>query len=688
MPMSSNLTDFSQVGAWRSEVERSRRAAEVQWPAWQENLDYYTGKSKDAKAANDAGSDYVNVNADFTNVEVKQAQLFFDTPELRLSARGEFRNPPPAAQVPGAPPQPPPSALPIISAHRQLLNVLLGRDEADVLSIVQKAIKDCLCTAGIGATKICYEAAVNDVEPPEQYGSVLGLNAPISVPVDEQWQWFRVPSKKFRIPADFADTDYDKAPWLGMDFRIPLNQARATLNLPEGFTGTQQSDDKVLESELAMAREGTTLPYVDGTEVWYYASIFDPDVRNPRLIRRHVLIDGLDGFAERDTKNPYQDLLGNGRLSADSMIGYPIHALVIRDVPDSAYVPSDSTMTRGLVRELCTFRTQQVKERDANLPRVGYDVEKVPPETIAKIEAGTIGTMVPFPADVLMQGMQTVMAQITQGSQTRGAYTANDYIQRDLDRTLGIDATGSGIKGPGGTTATEIGVVDRARNVRLDHERQRVLAWYLKGVQKFSALVCRYMTPQLAVPYIGQQAANTWAQWDKKRWDGRFVFDARPDSAIKLDAAAERKFALDLYQFTAKDPNVNRIPQLKHLFELAGHDPGESVVEQLPEKKPDSPNIGFTFKGDDFLGPQAQQVRDILAQSGIKISQESIDASATQLFQQMQMGIRDASGQMIKPSAHLASHGGPVEQTRPLDQQSADTAGQTRTGPSAMTGAR
>jgi hypothetical protein len=70
-------------------------------------------------------------------------------------------------------------------------------------------------------------------------------------------------------------------------------------------------------------------------------------------------------------------------------------------------------------------------------------------------------------------------------------------------------------------------------------------------------------------------------------------------------------------------------------------------VEQVPPKHPD-PSLAFAFKGEDFLGPQAQQVREILAQTGIQISQQAIDASATQLFQQMRLGIRDASGQMVK----------------------------------------
>ena len=61
-------------------------------------------------------------------------------------------------------------------------------------------------------------------------------------------------------------------------------------------------------------------------------------------------------------------------MSADSMIGNPIHPLTLRTVPDKSYVPSDCQMTRPLTREECRFRTQMLKERDMNRPRILYRI--------------------------------------------------------------------------------------------------------------------------------------------------------------------------------------------------------------------------------------------------------------------------------------------------------------------------
>ena len=660
---------------WRGELDRSVQVATPLFSQWQEHLDYYAGMSADATKALASNGDWVNVNADFYQVELKRAQLFFDTPELQLERKGVFfLSDPMAPDGTGRREATPEEVGAILKAHQTLLNELLGSDHADVLTTVKKALKDCLCPSGFGATKIGYEPTLQTIKAPEQFGAMLGLNEDVSLPVHESWYWTRIAPKKFRIPADFHDTDYDKAPWLGMDFRMPLAVARRLFKIPKDITGTTNRDDKILD-DSTKGQDTTDLPYIDGTEIWYYAALVDDDVIHPQLMRRHILVDGVEGFAEKTNDSPYHTLLPNGRLSGDSVIGNPIHAWTLRDRPDSAYPRSDSAMTRPLVRELCKFRTQMVQARDANRMRILYDIDAFPPEVVTRIEEGTIGSMIGVEAGKLAAGVGAIMAEVVKGQPSRQDYVANDYIQKDLQQTLGIDAAATGVQDDANESATKTAVIDRNRNVRIDAERRQALEIYLKGVAKFSALVCRFMTPELAVPYIGRDAAMLWGAWDKQSTDGRIAFDAKPDSQLHIDAAGERKFWIDLYQFCAKDPNVVRTQLLKRLFEVAGENPQDFVVDEIPEQKP-APNLGFTFKGEDLIGPQAAIVLEILAQGGIQVSQQARDESAGQLFKQMTLGVRDASGKAVPAQTRPAPHGGVVEKVRPLSQQSADQSGQ------------
>jgi hypothetical protein len=660
----------ADIRFWRGELARSKAVAEPLWPGWQTNVDYYTGTSADAKAALASNRDYVNINADFYQVELKRAQLFFERPDLQLERKGTFFLADPmtpegkreaTAEEIGV----------LLHAHKILLNELLGPDHADVLTTVKLALKDCLCPSGFGATKIGYEPTVEEMAPPPQLGDMMGLKETISKPIHESWYWNRIPAKKYRIPAEFSSTDYDKAPWLAMDFRMPLTLGRRAFTLPPDFQGTRTRDDRLLNDQ-AQGNGASDLAYLDGTELWYYAAQVDGDAIHPQLIRRHVLVEGVDAFVEKSVDSPYQTLLPTGRLSGDSMIGFPIHVWTLRDVPDSAYPPSDCTMTRPLVRELCTFRTQMVQARDANRPRVLYDAIKLPPAVIDQIAAGTLGDLIAVEEGALAQGIGAIMQQVAPATTPRETFTANDYIQRDLDKTLGIDAAGAGIADDAQESATKTNEISRNRNVRINAEQRQALGIYLKGVAKFSALVLRYMTPELATPYVGAQAAQLWGAWDKQGTDHRIAFDAKPDSQLSLDAAVQRKFWLDIYQFVVNDPGANRTAILSKLIEVAGENPQEFLTSEVPEEKPKS-NFTFAFKGEDLIGPQAPIVLEILAQNGLQISPDALAAAQDQLLQAQVLGVRDASGAPVPAATKTpAPHGGPAEQVRPLSQQTAD----------------
>lgn len=657
---------------WLGEVDRAERVSAGHHSTWQENLDYYTGTP-----LSDAPADYVNVNVDFYETEQKSSQLFFETPELQFTPGAGFD-----------------ATLPGVVAFRKLINALIGPDYVDALTTVLDAIKDCTATAGFGPTVIGYQPTMQPVDTTPQPGAILGLSQSVPVPVHEAWFWDRIPSKKFLIPADFHSTEYDKAPWLGLRFRIPLREARRICDLPPEFEGTRTVDEQLLESGPSPAKDDATLAYVDGTLIWYKAYLFDDDEIHPEIYRRHILIDGLDAYADKDDpawRSPYQTKLPNGRLRGDSMIGNPIHVFTLRSVPDSAYVPSDAKMRRSLVKELCLFRTQMVQERDINRPKFAYDSTKFPPSAVKDIETAMTGSLIPLPADAWAGATLAGFALLAQGSSPRQTYLANDYITRDIAKTSAIDSTGAGVDdGEGDETATKTAEIAKARNVRLDAERKRILRQYLKGIDKLAALALRFCTdPQRVAELIGPEAAMAYLKWRNtivEMGDSRPKFTAKADSQIKLDAAVERKSWLNLYNFAAKDPLVNRAAILRKMFTLFGEDPMQFVANEQPEQKPD-PSLGYSFKGEDLnpLMPQFPIVLEVLAQCGVEISpqtiQEAQDGAQNQIATQLLMAEMQPTTASGKPAAAKpAPHGGLPDKMGPLSKQSSEESG-TRSGP-------
>lgn len=59
-----------------------------------------------------------------------------------------------------------------------------------------------------------------------------------------------------------------------------------------------------------------------------------------------------------------------------------------------------------------------------------------------------------------------------------------------------------------------------------------------------------------------------------------------------------------------------------------------------------------------------------------------MQATGSQMFKQLSLGIRDAAGTPVTATKKPQEHGGPAEQVRPLSQQSGDLRGD-RPGPKA-----
>src|SRR5512145_191112 len=123
--------------------------------------------------------------------------------------------------------------------------------------------------------------------------------------------------------------------------------------------------------------------------------------------------------------------------------------------------------------------------------------------------------------------------ELPHGSMPRESFVSNDYIDRDIDRTTAIDASGAGAQSEGNATATEKQIVQANANARLDFERGVVLQWYLKGVTKYSTLEQRFLPVTRAAQIVGPQRAQIWDIW-RKQVPSALAFTAMPDSALRV----------------------------------------------------------------------------------------------------------------------------------------------------------
>jgi hypothetical protein len=617
-----------QVQEWTARRDRARTVRQQHEPRWKRNLERYA-----PPPSSDTATSYdINPQIDFRLVETKKANLFYDVPEVRLEPT-DLRLPP----IPGPPG---PDGLPtqvtaeqVTVLRERVLNHKLSADGADVKRAYHEGLVDTLAASGFLCHKIGYRNVTMTVET-TQPGMLGQPPTPMSIPVPifEECFWSAFPSDELLIPDDFTGSDYDQAPWLAHDYTVPLTPAtRREFKLPEDFTGAVADDGAVYTHDRS---HESTVTRIRVTEVWYRAAQFDADVVHPELYRKVVIVDGLETAEGQDS--PYQSIDARGRLTDDSMVGCPIHVGTIRTVPKSAYVPSDLTVIGQLREELIRFRTQQVRERDARIPKTVVDEGAFTPDQLLKLEKGDIGAIIKVIEGKLGGGIGNIMAPVVTGTSPRENVVTQDLIERDIERAIAIGSNQSGVITKGKRTATELRLVQGNADARTEAERGAVRRHFVKGVRKFDSILQRYLTLEAVQKILGPAAGQLWDAW--KFLPGKYAYQVRPDSGVHVDAVQDLAQKIDLWNMIGNHPNINAIELLKPLVKAAGFDSDKVVNPKGREKAPEPPKLNASFAATDLLVPPLGRLfLDLLAQSGYQISAQAIQmlAEAHQALGQM-----------------------------------------------------
>lgn len=569
---------------------------------WKANTKAYMGK-----VLTKAPSDHtVSVPIDFSYLELKKSQLAFQVPEVHLKPK----NPESAAAV---------------TTFQLALNHELGPENADAPTLIDEIATDVLI-CGIGASKIGYEAdirtrnvpvMVDTVDPTTlQPTRVQAIDPVTQEPqtkpeqflAGEQYFWRRFPAEHLLLPVDFEETNFDRAAWVGMKYFMDFASAQKAYQLPPDFAGTLSTPRETLSSDERPDRNGGMLKQVECYEIWLQAAVFAPEEEPlPKQIKQLVIVKGLNRpVVYRDS--PYQWVGPDGKLKG--MEGFPIHPLTLRFLPGSAYPVSDVGMGRPLSEEISTYRSQTVRFRDRALPQQWYDRTRLTPDTLAKMERGDVMARIGIDGNG-----NEVIGVVAMPNMSRESWEGNEQITKDFEKTWAIR---SPTVEPEGRTATEVRDASAVSDVRLDKERTKFLRWFTTGAAKFASLLQQYKDEPGYVEIVGPEGAATMQAWDRTNIQGEFVFTAKPDSALRMDADIERRQIANLYNLVGRDQNARRDEILKVLFQRHNMDPQKMVAPTPPppEPKPEPPKISFAFKGEDLGNAQ---VLGILAQFGIEV---------------------------------------------------------------------
>jgi hypothetical protein len=552
---------------WRNRLSASRTRRDDRVGEWQDNVDKRKGEATSrASAESTTTTATVTVNKDWPMTKAKIAQLYSQTPEVRLTPRSEeFR-----------------AAMSIFG--RELNDTLTA---ADIGATIEEILADIVNASGIGAVLCSCEKRTEPREvpavdpatmPPEMQQALMtgAMQMPMETvehTVDIQHLAERISPADLLVPSDFTGSNYDKARWLGNDGRMTWAQAQTALGLTDevkekvlGGDPRSGSSSKTLNTDSTKFRDTDVVSY---TQVFYWRHFYHADETSFKALQRVVFVDGLE---EPVVNEPYT---GQQRQPDGTMAGVtrnPIQICTLTYISDDCLPPSDSSVARPSINELEASRRDMMLQRKHSIPIRWGDTNRVGANTKAKLDAGNYQDVVwtNGPGD-------RAIGEVSRASFPPEKFEFDRVINGDITEIAQIGTNQAGAFAQGERSAREAGIIERNFQRRVGQEQDKVTKFLLGIAEVIAGHLALYGTFDLP-DMLGQQRALL---------ANNFTYSVRVDSTVRMDAEQRIEQLKAYVNNWAQSGLLNAKPIAEEWAELVGLDPASVVID--PKPKPPEP---------------------------------------------------------------------------------------------------
>lgn len=577
--------DKKRWAEFRQRVEITKAYRKKLIRNWIVNIDYRRGKT----FASQQDEDSTPVNLDWSYTKTKQATMFSQVPEARVS------HPPESLD-----------AGPWLSSFERKLNdtaVLAGIEAA-----MDETLPDCINAAGIGIIIVSRDALTVkknvpsidlSIFPPEiqqqalTTGKIFGKEIPMeTVPqvIDSRYTIRRVSPADFLWPTDFTGSNFDNAPWLGYSGRLTWAEAASKFNLTDEDKEKVLTDEQTVEDRLSHEpeRERTANDGKVGfDEIFYHDFQYNTEAQSFNVIHHLVFLNGkTDPVIDEQWQGQRIDEGMDGKLpTIVGSIKKPLRVLTLAYVTDEDIPPSDSAIGRSQVNELNKGRTHINKQRARNAPWTWFDVNRLDPAIQQALMRGVWQHAVPVQGD----GTR-IIGTVQQPAMHQENFLFDKTAKQDAQELWGIGPNQTGV-GVDVETKGESNVIQQNFQTRVGRERAKVAAFFVGIVEVLGSLMCLYEDPAS----FGEGFDPTIST--------RLSYSILADSTVLVDSAqrlARLNEYLDKYLKTGL---ISPEPILKEIATLIGLDPSVAVKKPEPQSPP-PPNISLRLTGgDDMMNP-------------------------------------------------------------------------------------
>lgn len=562
---------------WLNRLAASRRRRDDRIGEWQDNVDRRAVKSRRTSSAESSSlvtSTNVSVPKDWSLTKAKIAQLYSQTPEVRLEARWpEFEG---ATQAFG----------------KELNDTLTA---CNIGATIEEELADVVNASGLAAVIISCDKRTKEVQMPVMdpvIAMMTGIPAdqiptrPVTQVADIQYLVDRLSPSDVLIPTDFIGSDYNKCRWIGRDGRMTWSQGVTVLGLTEDEKENVLGRDKRTGRNATLTNDPNQFrdsEVVNFTEVFYWRHYYHEDETSFSAIQRLVFVDGLD---EPKINEPYtaQVRQPDGKMAGVTRL--PIQAFALTYISDESLPPSDTAVGKYQVDELEASRTAMRDQRKHSMPFRWGNTNLVSTNMRNQIDNGDPQKIiwVNGPGD-------RAFGEVSRAAYPQERFEFDAVIGNDLTEIYQVGTNQAGAFAKGERSAREAGIIEKNFQRRVGLEQDKVQKHFLAIAEVVAGHLAVYGTFTLP----DELGAN------RQLLANAFVYSVRVDSTVRLDAEEQIDRASKGLNLTAQSGYVNPKEPIRQIWSLLGFNPDRIVIDPQP-KAPEPVKVSVS-KAEDLMNP-------------------------------------------------------------------------------------
>lgn len=584
----SGKRDENDSKRWKARIKTSRDDRSQRIADWRTNVDYRRGKVFDTAS----DEDRIAINMDWPNTKAKQAHLFSQMPEARLSAKLK------ELEI-------------VVPPFAKALNKTLK--QAGVGAAMDECMSDVINMAGVCGVVAWYEQKEAMVELPTiSREMVPGLSneewqlaldnkiiptEKINKAFDKRFVAERIDPEHLLWPKKFKGSDFNVAPWVGRDGELTWAIAKSRFKLKEEDKSKLVSaaggvPESGFEDRSDITGHDDTEETVKFAELFYRRHVYHADEKSYTSIHHLVFLDGMD---EPVIDEPWR---GQKAVAGGKYIGsckFPIQIATLTYVSNEPIPPSDSAIGRPQVDELIEGRNQMMLQRRHSQPMRWINTSLVDPIVVDAIQRGTFQGFIPIMGDG-----DRALGEVARANFPAENRMFDQIAKDDLMNQWQIGSNQNSNISSGETSAAEAEIVQGNFQTRIGYERGKIGTFFVNIAEVVGGLLALY--GDFESPELGQEDIQRLAQWDRKTIGNEFLYDIRKDSTVLLDTEQEIKRLVRLLDIVGQHPSVDSEILLRQLAELHGQDP-DNLIKPPQPKGPEPPKFAYSFKGEDMKDP-------------------------------------------------------------------------------------